>query len=98
MSHAIKFHSAHRDLAHIQIYIDNGFLIPNRFIDIVAIGIHHTAAAGAHLVLQYSDLLRTVKIMGVHTFCDILIHIDYIAVTLNGNMFDCVLPDRKSVV
>lgn len=41
MSHAIKFHSAHRDLAHIQIYIDNGFLIPNRFIDIVAIGIHH---------------------------------------------------------
>ena len=48
MAAGIKFHPAGGDLIQVQLGVENSLTVPNWLDQIVAVGIHDTAAAPAH--------------------------------------------------
>ena len=89
---AVEFHPAPGHLGQVQIRTDDGLPVPDGLGHIVAVGIHHAAAAPADDIRQAADLLRAVEPGGVHVPSEDHVAVDEKAVPLDGNVTDGGLP------
>lgn len=98
MTTGVKFHTAGRHLVHIQIRINNCFLIPDRLSNIMSVRINHTAAAAADKLRQLSDFILRMQISRIHIFSKELIAVNVIAASFERNMLNSSLPLRIIIV
>ena len=92
MAGSIKFHVAQSDLIHVEIGIDEGFLVPNRLGEIMTAGIDDAAAAAAGRVIQFIDGALFHQVGGIHGLGKVLIDVKDVAVTFDSNVLDRILP------
>lgn len=94
MAAHVVLHLGGRDLLHIQIGVDHGFLIPDAFADQVAERIDDAAAASAENVRPVVQRMNFIQILRVGCLGDQQVCVDEVAVAFDGDVPDGVLPLR----
>ena len=90
----VELHAGAGGLIGVDVGVDDGLAIPHGLGDIVTIRVDDGAAAIAGGEGQTGDLVRgrTVIIGGIHILGEVLIYMEYVALSLDGNVLDGVVP------
>lgn len=86
----VKFHVAQDDL--VQVGVDDGFLVPDGFGNVMAARVDDAAAAAAGPLIQLRYGFAFNQVCRIHVLGKILVDVENVAAPFDGDMLDRILP------